>query len=274
MTLSIFGTTYLNILLANRFNSSPLRTVVESTAYPISDISFPAVTVCSHSRVDKTKIKEAKEKFIPNATEEIEVLFDSLVGALDDATSSIFFDVLPSEDELLPLSDSINISKAIQFLTHSCESLFTDECWWRYKTFSCCDIFVPQKSEVGRFCYAFNSLTNNLSLTKWDENEPDWPVSTSKYGARSGLAINLGLSAVKVRICASLFRMTFVLVFGYQVIIHHPFGWPSKAFSVLGGRSAEIILNPILSYAMPSTRRYDPVSRDCVFEVSFHCPGK
>lgn len=188
--LSIFATIYISILLANRFNSSPLQTVIESTTHPVVNIVFPAVTICNYNRIDWAKIEEAKKKFIPNATKEVEDLFVKFVSKMEIFKFGNFDSFDELEDVNLHPLDFLNISQLNEFMSHSCEAMFVNGCWWRYRTFRCCDIFVRQKSEFG-FCFAFNSVVNEVGLTKWEQNEPDWPVKTSTYGAWSGLRVNL-----------------------------------------------------------------------------------
>jgi hypothetical protein len=55
---AIFGVVYSSLLFAERFNSTPLATVVESIIYPVSDISFPSVTVCLDNRLSWKRILE------------------------------------------------------------------------------------------------------------------------------------------------------------------------------------------------------------------------
>ncbi|XP_037910068.1 pickpocket protein 19-like [Hermetia illucens] len=255
--LSIFATIYISILLANRFNSSPLQTVIESTTHPVVNIVFPAVTICNYNRIDWAKIEEAKKKFIPNATKEVEDLFVKFVSKMEIFKFGNFDSFDELEDVNLHPLDFLNISQLNEFMSHSCEAMFVNGCWWRYRTFRCCDIFVRQKSEFG-FCFAFNSVVNEVGLTKWEQNEPDWPVKTSTYGAWSGLRVNL-VARASSRVPGSNYPI------GMMVIIHHPFGWPNDGLFVPAGTSAAVALKPMLSYAMPSTRRYDPVSRDCIF---------
>ncbi|CAD7084022.1 unnamed protein product [Hermetia illucens] len=252
MILSICVVTYINILLANRFNSSPLQTVIENVRYPVENILFPAVTICPEARVDWSRLEEAKEKFIPNATEDVQVLFGNFVRIQDRTIENIYYDdpkYSVAKNETFQAFNSLNIREVFESVKNPCENILKDECWWGHKRFRCCDIFVPQKSELG-FCYAFNSLVNDLGLTKWDENEPEWPARTAKYGPGSGLRIrHVGL------------EMT--------IIIHHPYSWPINGFFFDSDTSSQIALKPRVSYVTPSTSRYDPVSRGCILPVSF-----
>lgn len=56
---AIMGIGYVSVLLAERFSTTPMSTVVESVTYPVAEIPFPAVTICNYNRMSLEKAKEA-----------------------------------------------------------------------------------------------------------------------------------------------------------------------------------------------------------------------
>lgn len=58
---ALIGVLYVSLLLSEKFTSSPLATVVESTIYPVSDIPYPAVTICNYNRINWHRLQEAKD---------------------------------------------------------------------------------------------------------------------------------------------------------------------------------------------------------------------
>lgn len=53
---------YLSLILQAKFTANLMATVVESTNYPIYDISFPTITICNYNRVNAERIQPAIEK--------------------------------------------------------------------------------------------------------------------------------------------------------------------------------------------------------------------
>ena len=57
------GTIAVSLMIKTKFQNSLMSTVVESTNYHISEISFPAVTICNNHRVDFNKFDAALQKY-------------------------------------------------------------------------------------------------------------------------------------------------------------------------------------------------------------------
>ncbi|XP_037910008.1 pickpocket protein 19-like [Hermetia illucens] len=178
MILSIFFTVYISILLANRFNNSPLQTVIESIDYPLGNILFPAITICFSNRVDWSKIDEAAEIFIPNGTKEVKDLFQGFTSKLESFEFGNFLPFREFENVSLEPLDSINISELMEFMSYPCEDHFSD-CRILYWYAKCCRDLIPQKSEFG-FCHSFN--TNGLNGSIYD-----LPLRSSLAGWEYGI---------------------------------------------------------------------------------------
>lgn len=83
MSLAFWGIIFVSLMIQKRFDESLLSTVVETTNYHISEVSFPAVTLCNHHRVNFDKFESAVEKFLPNTTTENRDTFLVLLKALE-----------------------------------------------------------------------------------------------------------------------------------------------------------------------------------------------
>lgn len=59
---AFLGAIYVSILLSERYNTSPLSTVVESTYYHVSNIPYPGVTICNNNRINYKKVNAAIER--------------------------------------------------------------------------------------------------------------------------------------------------------------------------------------------------------------------
>lgn len=54
---------YFSLILQLKFTANIKATVVESTNFPIYEISYPAVTFCHYNRVNAERIQPAIEKY-------------------------------------------------------------------------------------------------------------------------------------------------------------------------------------------------------------------
>lgn len=84
LVLCAFGAIIaVSLLLQQKFQESLLSTVVESTNYAISEISFPAVTLCNNHRVNFDKFDQAVDRFLPNASQETRDTFLIFLQAVE-----------------------------------------------------------------------------------------------------------------------------------------------------------------------------------------------
>lgn len=154
--------------LSDKFNSSPLSTVVESTIFPVAEIPYPSITICPNNRLSEERCKEAKEKFLPrNISKNLMHTFYHLILGLNNIEFGGFDEF--SDDVFTtssPILNLINLTEIFEFAMLTCEEIFTGKCWWRNKYYNCCDdFFHVQKSEYG-ICYSFNSAVNDDGMQK------------------------------------------------------------------------------------------------------------
>lgn len=64
MMLALTGVLHVSFMISDKYQTSPLSTVVESTSYHVSEISYPAITVCNNHRVDFERYDEAVERLL------------------------------------------------------------------------------------------------------------------------------------------------------------------------------------------------------------------
>lgn len=62
MTVAFVGVFNVSLLISERYQTSPLSTVVETTNYHVSEIAYPAITLCNNHRVDFNRMAEALER--------------------------------------------------------------------------------------------------------------------------------------------------------------------------------------------------------------------
>lgn len=231
----------ISLQLSDKFNSSPLSTVVESTIFPVAEIPYPSVTICPNNRFHAERCKEAENKFLPSSvTQKERKVFQFLLlgfnnlefGALDEFYEETF-------EISSPTLSQVNLTEVFEFVMLTCEEIFTGKCWWRNKYFNCCseDFIQHQKTEYG-ICFGFNSAVNEIGIEKdvrieilkklplkcyknnFQANETvHFPYRTSNYGDWSGLRIE-----ISSRSDISL-REKFN---GIQLLVQHPLQWPNS----------------------------------------------
>ena len=164
---AIFFIIFISLQLSDKFSNSPLSTVVESTIYPVSEIAYPAVTICNQNRFSKERCQEAEEKFIPKADNKTLEMFRLLLSSMNQLEFGAFDEF---HEEIFSFTsekfDSLNLTEIFEFVMLTCDEIFTGRCWWRNKYLNCCeDFFYLARSEYG-LCFSFNSAVNDIGLEK------------------------------------------------------------------------------------------------------------
>jgi acid-sensing ion channel, other len=149
---------YSCLMLSDRFNSSLLSTVFESTNYKVSEIPFAAVSLCNNNRLNYSKTNDAIAKFLPNQSKNETETFVNFMRVLQNLEYGSFdeFDVIKGRD--VSAMDKLNLTEVYEFMMHDCREFFVS-CWWRNSAFNCCEWFSKQRTEYG-ICWSFNSFSN------------------------------------------------------------------------------------------------------------------
>lgn len=240
----------------------------------MSEIAYPAITICSQNRFHKERCEEAEAKFLPQGDNEtikiFRVLISSLIqfefGALDEFNEEVF-------KFTSPVLDALNLTAVMEFVMLRCEEIYIGRCWWRNKYFNCCNDFLfTTRSEYG-LCFSFNSAVNDIGKEKdvrlnqnlfsdqlnrkcFQANESiHYPYRTSNYGDWSGLRVELSA------------RSDIALqedVDGVTIIVQHPDQWPNSGQFVPSGSQTAIVIKPTFSYTTEDVRRLSPEERQCL----------
>lgn len=160
LALATLGVIYVSILLSQRYQTSPLSTVVETTNFHISEIPFPAISICNSNRLNYNKLLAAAAKFYPeslNDTNKFET-FLLMMQILDTIDFGSFQDMIPVYEQS-NWHDLLNLRQIFEFMMATCYDIF-DNCWWRNKYIDCCAIFAMQRTEYG-ICLSFNSASSS-----------------------------------------------------------------------------------------------------------------
>lgn len=66
MLLALVGVVYVTWLIGLQYFSALLSTVIASMNYPVSEIYFPAISVCNYNRLNYEKLDDAVHQYVHN----------------------------------------------------------------------------------------------------------------------------------------------------------------------------------------------------------------
>jgi len=158
----IFGG-YVMRPIYNKWQIVPTITSVETTNYPIWNIYFPAVTICSNNKIEMQKIDAIlkKEPWLSlydeydNFEEDLKLaLATTLTFETDRTTFNETIKNKGVEKILKGLKE--NMSLLAQKALPSCLGMIL-HCEWQGQVVECGDLFGIRRTDFG-FCCSFNTL--------------------------------------------------------------------------------------------------------------------
>ncbi|KAH8404707.1 hypothetical protein KR215_010843, partial [Drosophila sulfurigaster] len=181
LLLKIFAamlTIYVCILSSERYFKFWVQTTIERTDVHISEIAFPAITICpTHLTLDSLNNTNTKQREL------------NRMNRLYNLIQSIQLKPVLSEEEVATnftefedyYNQSISEFGSTLYRGYQCKDLF-NKCTWRRREVDCCSIF--QSFGYGVSCYIFNS-----EIAQEPNNTWPWSVATS--GFNSGLNVKM-----------------------------------------------------------------------------------
>lgn len=143
-----------------------LLQVVESTIYPVSDISYPAVTICNNNRVNWDRVEPYINESLQNASAVTKKHFRAFLHTLNTLEYGSFDEFVGIKDWNVTEMNHINLLEMYEKITFTCDEMFdSGYCWFRNKYYNCCELFSPHKTEYG-LCLAFNSVINDVGYRR------------------------------------------------------------------------------------------------------------
>ncbi|KAH8416658.1 hypothetical protein KR222_001738, partial [Zaprionus bogoriensis] len=186
--LAALLTVYVCVLSSERYFMYWVQTTIERTDVHVSEIAFPAITICpTHltlNNLNGTSIEEEQElnRRIKLFNYVQEILWNKV---MNDQTKSRNIDPFMDLNNI-SLNDVMGIINA----EFKCEDLFL-QCKWRRRIVDCCSIFRP--FGLGITCFTFNSLFAYGA-------DSTWPWSVAGAGFLSGLNIMLNRNVAEHRV--------------------------------------------------------------------------
>ncbi|XP_075213735.1 sodium channel protein Nach-like [Lycorma delicatula] len=160
-TLTTLGTvTALMIIFSlwEKFQSNPTITGLD-TDFHNWDVPFPAITLCPSNSVNETQLDEyVRKQWGEDLPEEKMNYYKEYIAQIVLLSYNNFQNIDKFVgDKSLPQD---NFKQILSEVRISCDDLAYD-CEWKDMEFSCCDAFLPIRTENG-FCYSFNSQQAQL----------------------------------------------------------------------------------------------------------------
>ncbi|XP_068157391.1 pickpocket protein 19-like [Drosophila tropicalis] len=159
--LAAVATVYVCMLSSERYFAYWVQTTIERTDVHVSEIPFPAITICPLKMTGLNLTTLTTEPTTPE---------------------SAFETPSPKDIERYPIYKNVIFGNILGFVNYTCKDLFI-ECQWRRQPVDCCSIFSYMSTVEGT-CLAFNSV---VAINP----NPTWPWSVAGSGSNSGLNVKL-----------------------------------------------------------------------------------
>ncbi|XP_063921273.1 sodium channel protein Nach-like [Zophobas morio] len=257
ITLSIM-TILVVLTLYNDFLNNPTLTSLDDSTFPVTNVPFPGISVCSLNKISKRKAEKFAERLVELTGKNRTVMMNYVrfIGQLYD------FDFIPSTvDDLLEFQKILNnsgfkLTDVIKELAINCDELL-ESCMWQRVDVKCSEIFQMKLTHDG-YCCVFTN--NNSFHTK----KPDKAVFTTEAG------INHGLQIV-VRNQLDDYFYSIISSIGITVQIFDSYDYPDKPSGnmkeilIENGSESFIEINPTTYEAVADVRDYPVEKRGCIF---------
>ncbi|XP_068903807.1 sodium channel protein Nach-like isoform X2 [Tenebrio molitor] len=184
-------TVLLIMAMWDRLTENPTVTSLENTNYPVTEVPFPAVSICNINKISKRKA-EIVANFISETTgHSMEVIdeYMRILGSFYDYDDSYSHKMLEFQKILENFDhvDEFKPVKLMQWLTPSCDD-FLVNCHWQSQEVNCSDMFQMRLTYEG-YCCIFNYIkkTNEIVGDSFRDRE----VLFGYPGLGNGLTVEL-----------------------------------------------------------------------------------
>ncbi|XP_037823822.1 pickpocket protein 19 [Lucilia sericata] len=284
-------TIYVCLLSSQRYFNSWVQTVIERTDVHVSEIPFPAITICPVRGINLLRLQNKNGSFdTPSLRTKKEMQeFRLLLHAFNDVLwsplldydnefdvfdlkynknhhhiqaqrhddhrsfkNAKFLEYLSAQEEPHPFS-LFDLGSLLFYVTFECEDVFA-ECTWRRSKISCCNLFRKIETYKG-ICYAFNSMHVQDPI-------PTWPWVVSDSGLQTGLRVLIKRGAI-----ANYYEKVAAMV-------HDPNEIGTSDIIYLNSESVVITVNPLRFTADYDIHSVKPELRHCYFTHELKLLGK
>ncbi|XP_013097439.1 pickpocket protein 19 [Stomoxys calcitrans] len=274
---------YVCILSSRRYFYTWVQTVIERTDVHVSEIPFPAVTICPVKGLNLLRLEQEATSFLklstpqqrtdkdlqglhmllntlnelmwPDMEQDMETMKMATTTPYQMSNKSLnveqFLNDLASGTKTQEMQDKVDIlnmltdlNRFLYFLSFECEDIFV-ECTWKRAKISCCSVFRKLHTYRG-LCYSFNSILVENPISTWP-----WVVSES--GLQTGL---------RVIIKRGSFGQYYERV---AAMVHDPKEIGSSDVNYMDSERIIITVNPLRFTADYDIHSVKPELRHCYF---------
>ncbi|KAM7361117.1 pickpocket 20 [Cochliomyia hominivorax] len=249
------------LILAERYSAKKLQTVVENSQFPVFQVPFPAVGVCTHNRINWQKFEQAKAKFLPpTADKALLEVFTNFVERMETLRFGHFEAFKEMQDVNLEALDFIDVTKLARFMAITCEDIMANNtCYWRKMSFECCSRFILERTEYGD-CLVFNSeLSPESAITQQNLGKQFYPYHTSRAGQNTGLNF-------RIRVSSKLKRPESKADNTITILIKRPDQLSNIGYTITPETETYFIVRPEITDSDDNLHFLDPSIRNCYFE--------
>ncbi|XP_052132622.1 sodium channel protein Nach-like [Frankliniella occidentalis] len=187
------GAAYMLMNVLSKFNENPTMMRVESYFYEVSNVAFPAITLCNVNRIFRSKAQNFVDNLkmpegYPMARQDIMELLP-LLGQL--LSFSELGSDLVGRERLVRLLTYNNVTSDVltESLSQPCEDLI-ERCSWEGREVNCSRVFTRTMSYLG-YCCSFNADRDFSLPERIDPNVKRKPLKTTFFGYPLGLTVLL-----------------------------------------------------------------------------------
>ncbi|KAJ3642286.1 hypothetical protein Zmor_025086 [Zophobas morio] len=259
ITLSIC-TLVIVVTLYNEFLNNPTITGLDDSTFPVTDVPFPGISVCSINKISKRKAEKFAELLanLTGKSRSLMINYIRQIGQLYD------FDFIPSKvDDLLDFQKILNNSgfkliDVIKNLAISCDELLVT-CSWKSVSVNCSEIFQMKLTHDG-YCCIFNSWNSSLGTRSKNRKS----VLTASADMKNGLHL-----VVKNQLDDYFYSI--ISSVGIIIQIFDSINYPDKTSGSMkeilieNGTESFIEVNPTTYQAVQDVKDYPVEKRDCLF---------
>ncbi|XP_058055966.1 pickpocket protein 28 [Anopheles bellator] len=281
----------------NKFNANPLITTLYDTIYPIGNVPFPGISLCSNNRISRSAAvlyarslaqRDAEQRNESYFLEQIALLGKLYDFDFENLHQMTKFQEFLDRHDVSNATGMYNALDTLSKLSPRCEDMLL-RCFWKSIELPCMlrnDMIEVRRTQYG-FCCTFNFVGHNED----SEIHPP-PYHLDVGGPEMGLVVllngstndyfynlfnNIGFN-VRIDALSITFRAAGCVV-SPQLQIFNPnevpditAGGVSEQFIQLGMETF-VRVDAITIYSEPDVRRYSRQKRQCVFRDEVHKYG-
>uniref|UniRef100_A0A336KF41 CSON009762 protein n=1 Tax=Culicoides sonorensis TaxID=179676 RepID=A0A336KF41_CULSO len=254
---------YMMNLVWIRFVNTPTVTTVETINNPISEVPFPAVTICNINKVHYPNTEGVRQILKSNGIDDANIMF--YLGNLSRIITMDHVDEMNVRVEYLLERLGYDIERIMKETELDCSGMLFN-CSWLGVYMPCNQLFRLIKSSQG-FCCSFNY---NGLRDSYDTNYDNFNMSSLNGSTLyvSGAGENVGL-IFKVNTQPKYYVSPTENYNGAEIMIHSSMDYPDMATSssvVQPGEDLRLGVIPEVIYSKEGIRNMDVIQRDCWFE--------